>query len=77
MLNKVFPDSLTSVEIQMVHEQINILYKEKTTPQADNYENSEANAEDRPICHLLIPIDLAEAYYEFKSVENQSYQLFS
>ena len=37
MLNKEFLDTLTPVEIQMVHQYINILFKNKITSSTANY----------------------------------------
>ena len=51
MLNKEFLDTLTPVEIQMVHQYINILFKNKITSSTANYENLETSVDECPYCH--------------------------
>ena len=51
MLNKDFLETLTPVEIQMVHQYINILFKNKITSTTSNYENLETSVDECPYCH--------------------------
>lgn len=51
MLNKEFLDTLTPVEIETVHQYINILFKKKITSETTNYENLETSVEECPYCH--------------------------
>lgn len=50
MIDKKFLESLTPVEIQMVHQYIGILFKEKITEKTGNHENLEGNVEECPHC---------------------------
>lgn len=50
MLNKEFLETLTPVEIQMVHQYINILFKDRITETTGNYENLEGTMEVCPYC---------------------------
>jgi hypothetical protein len=58
MLNKEFLDTLTPVEIQMVHQYINILFKNKITSTTANYENLETSVDECPYCHCRKLIEL-------------------
>ena len=50
MLNRAFLETLTPVEIQMVHQYINLLFKDKITDKTGNYENLEGTIETCPYC---------------------------
>ena len=50
MLNKGFLETLTPVEIQLVHQDINIRFKDKINEKTDNYENLEGTIERYPYC---------------------------
>ena len=50
MLNKAFLETLTPVEIQMIHQYINILFKDKINEKTGNYENLEGTIERCPYC---------------------------
>ena len=51
MLNKEFLESLTPVEIELVHQYINMLLKNKITSETKNYENLETSVSECPYCH--------------------------
>lgn len=51
MINKEFLESLSPVEIQMVHQYIGILFKEKINDETSNYDNLKHTIEECPHCH--------------------------
>ena len=50
MLNREFLEKLTPVEIQMISEYINALFKRKVTLNTSNSENLEGSLERCPYC---------------------------
>lgn len=51
MIDKNFLESLSPVEIQMIHQYIGILFKEKISEETDNYDNLEHTIKECPHCH--------------------------
>jgi transposase-like protein len=51
MLNKEFLDNLTPIEVELVHQYINLLFKDKVTTETTNYENLETSVTECPHCH--------------------------
>ncbi|MBQ3963348.1 MAG: IS1 family transposase, partial [Erysipelotrichaceae bacterium] len=51
MIDKDFLESLSPVEIQMVHQYIGILFKEKINDDTSNYDNLKNTVTRCPHCH--------------------------